>query len=71
MKASTAEEIRRVEERIKMLKRKYGSFERLYRYVEYQEPLGLQVDYLEAFNDLCDWKELQYELEELKKNMKK
>ena len=71
MKSSAVEdEIRRVETRIQTLKRKYGSFRRLYRYVEYQEPLGLQVDYSEAFNDLCDWKELQYELEELKKQTK-
>ena len=64
-------EIRRIKECIQTLRRKYGSFRRLYRYVEYGEPLGFQVDYLEAFNDLCNWKELQYELEELRRDMNK
>ena len=69
MKASDVrEEIRKIEKSIEELKHKYGSFEKLYRFVEYQEPLGFQVDYLEAFNDLCDWREHQNEL--LKKNMK-
>jgi len=64
------DEIRRIEERIEALKRKYGSFERLYRYVEYGEPRGFNVDEVEAWDDLWRRKNLQYKLEELKKNMK-
>ena len=71
MRASDVQdEIRRIEESIEALKRKYGSFERLYRYVEYGEPQGFNVDEVEAWDDLWRWKNLQYKLEELKKNMK-
>ena len=71
MRASgVQDEIRRIEESIEALKRKYGSFERLYRYVEYGEPQGFNVDEVEAWDDLWRWKNLQYKLEELKKNMK-
>ena len=68
MKASDIqEENRKIEESIEALKRKYGSFERLYRYVEYGESQGFNVDEVEAWDDLWRWKNLQYKLEELKK----
>jgi len=65
------DEIRKIEKNIEELKRKCGSFERIYRYVEYGEPQGLNVDEVEAWDDLWRWKNLQYELEELKKNLNK
>ena len=68
MKASARldDEIRKVEMRIQKLKRKYGSFRRLYRFVEYGEPLDANVDPVEAWDDMWTWKNLQIMLEELK-----
>ena len=60
-------EIRRIKECIQTLRRKYGSFRRLYRYVEYGEPLETEVDPVEAWDDLWKWKNLQARLEELER----
>ena len=61
------DEIDRIKRSLEELRRKYGSFRRLYRYVEYDEPLGLNVDPVKAWDDMWRWKNLQAELEELRR----